>query len=147
MYQGSPDSKDLWAKNLILYSILAFTSKKCNSIVFGVFLNLLYLGIFIMILTAPFIINWRPCKSVFGSPYSKALQKSICVTIKQCTSFSLDSLSINFDTFALIIRPATAFFFTAATWYLRVIFFQKQHIDFSVSLTDSYQFDPVLNTK
>ena len=45
MYQGSPDSKDLWASNHILNSILAFMGKKCNLIALGVILFVLYLGL------------------------------------------------------------------------------------------------------
>ena len=125
MYRGSPDSKDLLANKLILYSILAFTGKKFISIALGVILSVLYLDIFTMNLTASFRIIWRPCASVLRSPYSKALRWSICVRIKPWTSFSLDSLSINFDLFAIFKGPPVAFFFTAATWYLRVEFSTK----------------------
>ena len=111
MYRGSPDSKDIWANNHILYYIFAFTSKKCKSIPLGVIRSVLYVGIFTMILTAAFRIVWRPCKSVFGSPYSKAMQSSICVIIKPCTSFISDSLSLNFNMFTIFIRPAVAFCF------------------------------------
>ena len=116
MYRGSPDSKDLWANKHILYSILAFTAHKCNSIARGVVLSVLYLGILTRILTAALRIIWIPCKSVLGIPYSKALEKSICVRIKPWTSFILDSLSINFDIFVMFIRPPTAFFSITATW-------------------------------
>ena len=146
-YRGSPDSNGLWANKLILYSILAFTGKKCNSSALGVILSVLYLGIFTVTLTAAFRINCRQCKSVFGSPYSKALQKSICVRIKPRASFSLDSLSINFDFFALFMRPPIAFFFTAATLYLRVKFLSKTTPRFFSFVERFYQFYPALKSK
>ena len=147
MYRVSPDSKDLWANKHILNSILALMGRKCSSITLRVTLSVLYLGMFTMIPSAAFRIIWRSCKSVFDSPYNKALQKSICVRIKPCASFSLNSLSINFDIFAIFRWPSIAFFLLQqlVTWELN--FHQKQHVDILVSLTDLYQFDPALNSK
>ena len=145
--RGWSDSKDLRASKHILYAILASTGKNCNSFALDVILSNLYLGIFTMILTAAFGIILRPCKSVFGSPYIKALQKSICVRIKPWTSLSLDSLSTNFDIFAVFIWPPKAFFFTLAAWYLRVIFSSKtspiffSFVDRLISVCSGFKFE------
>ena len=120
VYLGSPDDNDLWFNKHIMNLILALEGMKYDYIALGVFISVSYLGIFTMILTAAFRIIWRQCQSVFGSPCNKTFQKSSCVRFKQFTSFKLNSLSINFDIFALYITPPIAFFLTAGFWFLRV---------------------------
>ena len=122
MYLGSPDSKDLLTNKHIMNCILALIDRECNSIAFGMFLSVLYLGIFKKIRTAALIIIWRLCDSVFGSPYNVAMQKSICVRAKHCTSFSVDKLW----GFCKFYRTSNSLnFFSAAAWYLEVKFSSK----------------------
>ena len=136
MYRGSPDSKYLWVNQRILNSILAVTGEKNNF--FCSWSNSIpALSRYIHNDSRSSIRHhWRPWKSLFGSPYKKAVQKYICVRIKPCTSFSLDSMLINFDIFAIFRRPSKPSFLLQQldTWDLN--FHQKKHLYFSFSLTD-----------
>ena len=111
MYLGSPDNKDFCSNKHISNYFQALISKNYNSIAFGVIISVLYLGVFTMILPASFRTIFRPCKSVFHSPYIKTLHKSICLRIKQHANFHLYSLSIKSDILAKFVTPQIAFFY------------------------------------
>ena len=65
-YNGSLHCIVLWVSGLILYLILVFIGKMCNSMQIGVIISLENLGRPTTILAAQLINIWRPLRMIFG---------------------------------------------------------------------------------